>query len=394
MNFLNIIKDVGLTKNYPVNQTSSDRHKLEHYPPSRDTSTKREEQPSCSKIQGDDSEFQAALLAGVSRTFALTIPQLPPELRHVVSNAYLLCRTVDTIEDEPGLSPAQKKSFCDQFLEILQTDKNPERFISQLGPLLTGHTIPAEHDLIRQLNRVVGITKSFTPEQQAALVRCVKIMSEGMVYFQYHASPGGLQHQEEMDKYCYHVAGVVGEMLTDLFCYYSSEIALHHQELHQLSRSFGQGLQMTNILKDIWDDQKRGVCWLPKDLFERNGINLENIETYYKDKHYQQGMYHLLGIAHCHLENALQYTLLIPAHEKGIREFCLWALGMAMLTLRKINRNPGFTSGKQVKISRNSVKATVLLSGLTVKYDGMLKSIFRLLGKDLPKVTIPRQPAA
>jgi farnesyl-diphosphate farnesyltransferase len=203
-----------------VNQTSSNNHGLNHYPPSQDTSTKREGQASCSEIHGDNAEFQATLLAGVSRTFALTIPQLPPELRHVVSNAYLLCRTVDTIEDEPGLSPVQKKSFCDQFLEILQTDKDPEGLVAQLGPLLTAHTIAAEHELIRQLKRVVGITKSFAPEQQTTLVRCVQIMSEGMVYFQYRASPGGLQHQDEMDKYCYHVAGVVGEMLSDLFCYY------------------------------------------------------------------------------------------------------------------------------------------------------------------------------
>jgi phytoene/squalene synthetase len=39
----------------------------------------------------------------------------------------------------------------------------------------------------------------------------------------------------------------------------------HHDQLLKLSTSFGQGLQMTNILKDIWDDAQRGVCWLPKD---------------------------------------------------------------------------------------------------------------------------------
>ncbi|HTT38021.1 MAG TPA: squalene/phytoene synthase family protein, partial [Burkholderiales bacterium] len=43
-----------------------------------------------------DDEFQARMLAGVSRTFALTIPQLPQELARVVTNAYLLCRIVDT----------------------------------------------------------------------------------------------------------------------------------------------------------------------------------------------------------------------------------------------------------------------------------------------------------
>ncbi len=50
-------------------------------------------------------------------------------------------------------------------------------------------------------------------------------------------------------------------------------------------------------------------------------------------------------MAHAHLRNALSYTLLIPAHETGIRRFCLWAIGLAVLTLRKIAANPGFTSG-------------------------------------------------
>ncbi|MDL1867558.1 phytoene synthase, partial [Betaproteobacteria bacterium PRO4] len=44
----------------------------------------------------DDARYQEHILQGVSRTFALTIPQLPPALREVVGNAYLLCRIVDT----------------------------------------------------------------------------------------------------------------------------------------------------------------------------------------------------------------------------------------------------------------------------------------------------------
>ena len=36
-----------------------------------------------------------------------------------------------------------------------------------------------------------------------------------------------------------------------------------------------QGLQMTNILKDIWDDHKRGACWLPSDHFKKHGIDIK-----------------------------------------------------------------------------------------------------------------------
>jgi farnesyl-diphosphate farnesyltransferase len=48
--------------------------------------------------------YQARILPEVSRTFALTIPQLDVRLRTVIANAYLLCRIADTIEDEHALS--------------------------------------------------------------------------------------------------------------------------------------------------------------------------------------------------------------------------------------------------------------------------------------------------
>ena len=75
-----------------------------------------------------DGEFQSHLLKGVSRTFALTIPQLPDELLKVVSNAYLLCRTIDTIEDEPNLTFKQKSEFSKLFVTILEGKKKTEYF--------------------------------------------------------------------------------------------------------------------------------------------------------------------------------------------------------------------------------------------------------------------------
>ena len=52
--------------------------------------------------------FHQRLLPQVSRTFALTIPQLPGSLADVVGNAYLWCRIADTVEDEPHLDAATK----------------------------------------------------------------------------------------------------------------------------------------------------------------------------------------------------------------------------------------------------------------------------------------------
>ena len=330
-----------------------------------------------------DNDFQALLLEGVSRTFALTIPQLPQQLYGAVANAYLLCRIVDTIEDEVSLSAQQKKYFCSEFIEVVKTGNNAELFAVDLAPLLSDQTIPAEHTLIHVLPRVIQITHSFDEEQIAALACCVETMAAGIPIYQAQNLHNGLATLADLDTYCYYVAGCVGEMLAKLFCHYSPEIAQNKETLLLLSVSFGQGLQMTNILKDIWDDAQRGVCWLPQDIFTETGFELKNISTDVDHEGFTTGLEHLISIAHGHLQNALTYTLMIPTHETGIRNFCLWALGMAVLTLKKIKQNLDFRQSDQVKITRNSVKATIFATRLMGRSNYMLSLLFNLTSRDL-----------
>ena len=331
-----------------------------------------------------DDELQDYLLQGVSRTFALTIPQLPAALACPVANAYLLCRIVDTIEDEVSLDAAQKREFCQRFADVVAGTAEAQDLANDLAPLLSDQTIPAEHELIRVIPRVIAITHGFDAEQRDALHTCVATMGKGMADFQGQQLKNGLATMKEMDDYCYYVAGVVGEMLTRLFCCYSTEIAARKSELMSLAVSFGQGLQMTNILKDLWDDQARDVCWLPREKFEPYGFDLASLAPNHDNAGFRAGFSELVAIAHGHLKNALDYTLLIPSHETGIREFCLWALGMAVLTLRKINKNLDFSASNQVKITRNSVKATILVSRIARRSDWMLKAAFNLAGSGVP----------
>lgn len=330
-----------------------------------------------------DDQFQMALLEGVSRTFALTIPQLPDSLCRAVANAYLLCRIVDTIEDEISLSAEQKKYFCHGFIDVVKTGHNSAQFADELAPLLSDKTLPAEHVLIHVIPRVIQITHRFEVEQVKALSTCVETMAEGMPIFQAENLHDGLATLADMDRYCYYVAGCVGEMLTRLFAHYSPEIAVHKEEMMQLAVSFGQGLQMTNILKDIWDDAERGVCWLPQDVFTETGFDLKNLTAKTNDKHFREGLEHLISVAHGHLDNALKFTQLIPSHEQGIRNFCLWALGMAVLTLKKIKQNLDFTRSEQVKITRSSVKSTILASKIAGRSNALLRLLFNLMGRGL-----------
>jgi farnesyl-diphosphate farnesyltransferase len=338
-----------------------------------------------------DETYQAHILQGVSRTFALTIPQLPPGLCKLVTNAYLLCRIADTIEDEHALHAHQKRRFAEQFIDVVAGRSPAEPFAATLHPLLSSNTIEAERDLIRNSATVIRVTHSFAPAQRAILERCVTVMAEGMAWFQANQSPGGLPDLPHLNAYCYYVAGVVGEMLTQLFCDYSEDIARNRSQLLALAVSFGQGLQMTNILKDVWEDRSRGACWLPQDVFTECGFDLKALSQDHRDAAFARGLCKLIGIAHSHLRNALAYTLLLPRTELGLRRFCLWAIGMALLTLRKIHNNPGFTSGKQVKITRRAVTGTVLVANTLVRRDRALHWLFDLVARGLPAATATAQ---
>ena len=302
-----------------------------------------------------DAVYQDQILPDVSRTFALTIPQLPAALRISVTNAYLLCRIADTIEDEPALSPPETHAYMQRFMAVLAGRGDPQTLGVELEQRLSERTLPTERDLVSNMQRVINVTAALSEPQRVAIHRCVELMCYGMPRFQATASLRGLPRLTDLDDYCYYVAGVVGDMLTDLFCEYSPAIARRRAGLQDLAVSFAQGLQMTNILKDVWEDRSRGACWLPQEVFARHGVDLARLAPEPYDPRFAAGMRELVAVAHAHLRNALEYTLLIPGKEAGIRRFCLWAIGLAVLTLQKINRNPEFTAGVQVKVSRRAV---------------------------------------
>jgi farnesyl-diphosphate farnesyltransferase len=153
---------------------------------------------------------------------------------------------------------------------------------------------------------------------------------------------------------------------------------------------------MTNILKDMWEDRSRGACWLPREIFERRGLKLEQMAARQHERAFGEGLEELIGIAHGHLRNALAFTLLIAPTQSGIRRFCLWSIGLALLTLRGIQHNPQFTAGAQVKVSRRAVMLVRTISNVSARSDGLLQRLFAYAARGLPLIeqSDMREPAA
>ncbi len=325
-----------------------------------------------------DEVFQIHILELVSRTFALTIPQLPEPLDRTVSNAYLLCRIADTIEDDPSLSIKEKQFYSKWFADLVKDYTPADNFADKLSLKLGDTVTNAEKKLIKRCDSILKITHSLTESERSAMLECLDAMTTGMVRYQGMETPEGLKNQEELDLYCYYVAGVVGVMLTKLFLEYGKE--WNEQTKHgmeTLAISFGQGLQMTNIIKDFWVDKKRGACWLPQSVFRPLGVSLDKIDQE-NIEDFKKGTEQLISVARDHLVNALHYTTLIPKKEKGIRMFCLWAILMATLTLSKVKNSSDFINGGTVKISRTTVSLVIFFSNLCNKSNLLLRILFKL----------------
>ena len=168
-------------------------------------------------------------------------------LCEVVANGYLLCRIADTIEDDPTLSVPEKQRFHALLHAAVTGQGDAQALALELAPRLSEKTLEAERELVRNAAQVVRETHGFDARQRGALSRCVRVMCEGMPSFQRGNPRRGLSDVDEMHEYCYCVAGVVGEMLTELFCAHSPKIDARRADLERLAVSFGQGLQMTNI---------------------------------------------------------------------------------------------------------------------------------------------------
>ena len=85
------------------------------------------------------------------------------------------------------------------------------------------------------------------------------------------------------------------------------------------------------------------------------------------------------------LDDALDYTLLIPRSEAQVRGFCILPVFLALKTFKNINLNRGFRAGNDVTITRSDVKRSVVATKLFSQSNFATTTIFNNLPKSLPR---------
>ncbi|HJL16130.1 MAG TPA: squalene/phytoene synthase family protein [Sandaracinaceae bacterium LLY-WYZ-13_1] len=311
----------------------------------------------------EDWAFCKDSLAKVSRTFARPIAMLPPELEVAVSLGYLLCRIADTIEDHVAVEPSMRDELFGLFLSMLEDDGEPRDLAAAF---LAVDGDDAELELARSSTRVMRVFAAQREPVRSACVRWVTEMARGMSLYA-HRAPGpdgvaALHTVPDLERYCYYVAGTVGHLLTDLFVDAIGEdpegaLAL---ALRDHAEGFATGLQLTNILKDVTDDLERGVSFLPRSECIRHGFAPASLREPAVRARAHAAVAPIFDVARRRLDEALEYSLAIPAEHPQIRLFCLLPLWMAARTLVLARGNDAmFEPEVPVKISRPEVEALI-----------------------------------
>ncbi|ODV06505.1 MAG: squalene synthase HpnD [Rubrivivax sp. SCN 70-15] len=162
---------------------------------------------------------------------------LPPQRRAAITAFYAFCREVDDVVDEthdPSVAAA-KLGWWRQEVDEAYAGRPSHPVTQALLPLTAEFDIRADH-------------------LQAVIQGC-QIDLEQTRFLDYAG----------LERYCHLVAGVVGEVAANIF---GRTEAATVQYAHRL----GRAMQLTNIIRDVGDDARRGRIYLPLDELQRFGV--------------------------------------------------------------------------------------------------------------------------
>lgn len=185
---------------------------------------------------------------GAGSSFFYAFLFLSPEKRRAMMALYAFCREVDDIADE-----IKEKEVAIRKLVFWQEEV--ERVFSGV----------ARHP--------VGIELMWTIEHYPIEKTMLTEMIEGMLM---DVSGKPMVTDEDLDLYCYRVAGVVGLMSIAVF-------GFTQEASKDFALKMGNALQLTNILRDVYEDTKIERIYLPQQTRAKFKVTDQDIRQGFGD---------------------------------------------------------------------------------------------------------------
>lgn len=241
------------------------------------------------------------VLRGVSRSFYVSLRLLPGPMRPATGTGYLLARASDTLADTAGVPVDDRLELLDGFADELNGKGSAWRRRG-LQSFIECQSHEGERLLLERLDDCFSELAALDPLQSDAVRKTVTTIISGqrldLVRFDEAGRdrPRALKNEDELEDYCYRVAGCVGSFWTriGLLTLGDRFSTAAPDDLDALGVRYGMGLQLLNILRDLPEDLGQGRCYLPvsdpsdrmalaaarKEWLAQAGLWLESGERY------------------------------------------------------------------------------------------------------------------
>lgn len=227
------------------------------------------------------------LLGQVSRSFGLSLRLLPASVRPVISLAYLLARTSDTLADASFVPAAQRQLALQAWLAAvdLPLEGGSEDRLPTLQALFQVYRqadLPtAEWALLQTGPECLKLLNNMSDQDQDTIRRVMGPIGQGQLLdLQRSLQPLALlSTEEDLNTYTWQVAGCVGRFWTEcLQNHLPGALQLPQAEMRALGEHYGCGLQRLNILLDAAQDLRDGRCYFPEQSLHSLGLTAQELQ--------------------------------------------------------------------------------------------------------------------
>jgi phytoene synthase len=247
----------------------------------------------------DDYCQQKAAQSGSSFYYSFLF--LPPERRRAITALYAFCREVDDTVDE-----------C--------TDAGIARtklawWRTEIGAMLAGHP---SHPVTKALQPHLT-TYALDGKHLQAIIDGMEMDLDQTRYLDF---PG-------LQRYCWHVAGVVGILSAGIF-------GSTRPETLQYAEKLGLAFQLTNIIRDVGEDARKGRIYLPISELQQFNVTAADILNARHGEHFEKLMRFQVDRAQRAYDDAFA---LLPAEDKRAQRPGLIMAAIYRALLNEIERD-------------------------------------------------------